>query len=509
MTMKRIFYASGSGLDVFVYDGRAFLGELAFGPDEAGRAAFADYIAQDPAIVSHLIVDVIEEEYRNETIPHLFGADRRTVVARKLEQSFRNTPYRAAQLQGRTPEGRRDDRILLAALTNPEALAAVLEPLARHKVPLAGVCSAPMLAVPLLRRLGLKTRNTLLLTRNRQGFLRQTFLHHHELKNSRLSPLTADEYNPALLAQEIERNRRYLHRLRLLAHDAALDAVILGERDFIAGLRAAWRDTDALRYHLIEIGEATRAVGLAEDAPGADCERLFVHLLSRHAPAVDYAQAPERRGYRLHQFRKVLLGAGCGLVMGGAAWASMNVADGLALGRQTETASRGAASLQADYEHAIAGRPAMEIGVEEMRWIVQAGETIGQLNTDPWAALRALSGGVSIHPAIHVDEVEWSAAAPADVAALDPATDSAAGAAGENVLIKGRVEPFDGDLRAAYDEVEAFMATLRADPRFGAVSAVTLPVNTDPQATVAGIAGVQADGTKAAFEIKAILRVGS
>jgi hypothetical protein len=90
----------------------------------------------------------------------------------------------------------------------------------------------------------------------------------------------------------------------------------------------------------------------------------------------------------------------------------------------------------------------------------------------------------------------------------DPAvTDAAAGAGGESILIKGRVEPFDGDLRAAYDEVEAFMATLRADPRFGAVSAVTLPVNTDPQATVAGIAGVQADGSKAAFEIKAILRV--
>jgi hypothetical protein len=32
-------------------------------------------------------------------------------------------------------------------------------------------------------------------------------------------------------------------------------------------------------------------------------------------------------------------------------------------------------------------------------------------------------------------------------------------------------------------------------------------VNTDPQATVAGIAGAQADGSKAAFEIKAILRV--
>jgi hypothetical protein len=44
------------------------------------------------------------------------------VVARKLAQIFRNTPYRYAQLQGREAEGRRDDRVMYTAVTNPEVL---------------------------------------------------------------------------------------------------------------------------------------------------------------------------------------------------------------------------------------------------------------------------------------------------------------------------------------------------------------------------------------------------
>lgn len=503
-------YAGGSGVGVSVYDGRAFLGELAFGADAAGLAAFRDYLRQEPDIVSSLIVDMIEEEYRNETIPHLLGRSRHAVIARRLEQSYRATPYRAAQVQSRLEEGRRDDRVLLTALTNPDAIAACLAPLAEHSVPLAGIYSAPMLAPSLLRRLGVRSEHVLLLTRNRQGALRQTFLHRGELRNSRLSPLGAGEYTATQLAQEIEKNRRYLNRLHLFAHDAVLDVVIVGEREMVEQLHASWRNTETLRHHLVALEEAAEAVGLADGTAVPDCERLFVHLLQRSTPPVNYAPAADRRGYIHYQGRKAMFAASLVMVLAAAAWAGASVRDGLEYDRQSAEAVRSITSLRDDYASVVAGQPQMDVDTEQMRWMVDAGDAIGQMSATPWEMLRAISAGVTAHPAIRIDEVDWDSAQPAGSSGLAE-SDLTAGqvvnaVAGEHAVIKGRVASHGGSLRTAVNLVDAFMETLRRQGRFDAVDAIAMPMNTDPAATVSGIAGAQPDDTGASFSIRVVLR---
>lgn len=510
MTVNRIIYVGMNRLNVSIYDGRAFLGEFAFVIDESGGAAFSDSIRREPGIPTAVIVDMIEEEYRNETIPHLLGGDRRTVIARKLEQVFRATPYRVAQLQGRQKDGRRDDRVLLTALTNPDALAACLAPLEECKTPVAGVYSIPMLATTLLQRLGIKGDNVLLLTRNRQGELRQTFVHRHELRNSRLSPPGTLEHGPALLAQEVEKNRRYLNRLRVLDHGAVLDVAIVADAALIADLRAVWRDTESLRYHLVALEDAAAAIGMTATAGTPDSERLFVHLLSRSAPKVNYAQPVSRRGFLHYRTRTAMFAAGIVLTLGGAVWAGMNILDGYALEGKRVAAERGIESLRADYAAAAAGQPKMDVDVEQMRWMVDAGDTIRRSNATPWSLLQAISAGVSAHPAIRIDEVNWDSTyqdgeiAPENL--LSDTAPAAAGSAEQNAIVKGQVSDFNGDLRAAFTQVEEFMATLRDQGRFSVVKAVAMPLNIDPAATVAGMAGRQSGDEKAGFEIRVVFR---
>jgi hypothetical protein len=50
------------------------------------------------------------------------------------------------------------------------------------------------------------------------------------------------------------------------------------------------------------------------------------------------------------------------------------------------------------------------------------------------------------------------------------------------------------------------METLRRQGRFATVDALAMPMNTDPSATVSGIAGAQPDDTAATFEIRVVLR---
>ena len=100
---------------------RRTLGPAAdFTADEAGYAALRGYLERaDPSPI-HLLVDLVEEDFQRETAPHVHGPARRSVLATRSARLFPGTPYVSARREGRMPEGRRDDRVLLSAIVRPE-----------------------------------------------------------------------------------------------------------------------------------------------------------------------------------------------------------------------------------------------------------------------------------------------------------------------------------------------------------------------------------------------------
>src|SRR5204863_7319863 len=110
----------------------------------------------------NIFTDLAEEDFRPDTIPHVGRGDREAVGSRRLGQMFRNTPYRHALLQGREAEGRRDDRVLYAAITNGEVLRPWLGVLERRQLPIAGIHSAAVLGSRLIEALGIAAEHALL-----------------------------------------------------------------------------------------------------------------------------------------------------------------------------------------------------------------------------------------------------------------------------------------------------------------------------------------------------------
>ena len=90
------------------YNGRIASSYL-FDINDEGREYFERYLRQTPNSPIYIMVDVFEEEYRRETIPHVFGPDRQALLSRKQDRLFRDTPYTYTQTQGREEEGRRDE----------------------------------------------------------------------------------------------------------------------------------------------------------------------------------------------------------------------------------------------------------------------------------------------------------------------------------------------------------------------------------------------------------------
>src|SRR3954465_3491031 len=125
-----------------VTQGRRIASRREFAVSGAGASAFEAYLGNVRDVPTHLFIDLAEEDFRLDTIPHVGARAREATLARKLNQIFRNTPYRHALLQGREPDGRRDDRVFYTAITNPELLRPWLDMIERLQVPLVGIHSS-------------------------------------------------------------------------------------------------------------------------------------------------------------------------------------------------------------------------------------------------------------------------------------------------------------------------------------------------------------------------------
>ena len=64
-------------------------------------AMVARYLRETPLMPTYLFVDVVEEEFRLDTAPHVVGRDRRALINRKINRLFRSAPYYCAIRQGR------------------------------------------------------------------------------------------------------------------------------------------------------------------------------------------------------------------------------------------------------------------------------------------------------------------------------------------------------------------------------------------------------------------------
>ncbi|HEX7607343.1 MAG TPA: hypothetical protein VF348_11570, partial [Usitatibacter sp.] len=227
--MKHFLYLTNTRLVSLVARRGRIVSRREFAVAGAGANAFERYLAGMTEVPTRIFTDLIEEDFRLDTIPHVGKRDREALLARKLSQIFRNTPYRHALLQGRESEGRRDDRVLYTAITNGEVLRPWLEIIDRLKVPLAGIHSSAVFSGMLLDELDLLFPHALLVTFTPGDAIRQTYFRDREIKFSRLTPIDLEEGQTlgTMIAEETTRTWQYLDSLRHFSQDDRLEVCIL------------------------------------------------------------------------------------------------------------------------------------------------------------------------------------------------------------------------------------------------------------------------------------------
>lgn len=521
---KRVFFISSGRLRAYHHEGQ-LSAPVDFVADEHGLERFSAYLEQSSRFPVYVIVDFVEEEFREESIPHVMGPDRKAVIRTKLNRLFRDSTYAHALFQSREADGRRDDRMLFTALTRPDLLAPWMGLLTQAKIPVSGICSLPLLSKDLLKMLKLDARYLLLVTLQSSGGLRQTFFADGKLKLSRLAVL--QDASPARFTAnmlgEVERLRRYLSSLRVLPADEALDVYVLAPDAVQADVERHSPTSITARHHVISLSEAARRVGFKRTVASRFADHIFAQVVARRSPANQYAPAPQTRYFRLHRIRRGMIAASIFLLMGGLAWSAAKFVDGLTSIEDARSVSSQAAFYRTRYDNARARLPNTPTESRNMKRVVDSVGVLRNFRTSPVAMMQVLSIALESFPQVRLDQLRWRASTDPQMkigaTSGSPVTKKKTkrNKSGKNnapdklvlfqvATLKAQITPFAGNYREALETVRRFASHLRTVPGVEDVQVESMPLDIGPDSSLAGDAQRVARAEAAVFELRVAIR---
>lgn len=494
MLRKRLLFLTKDLLTAFPWAKGSVAGPpQRFTHDDAGRAAFARYIATDPRLPVYLMVDLVEEEFRNETMPHVYGPDRKALVERRLARAFSGTPYRHLEIQGREKKkGRRDDLTVLIGITEPDIVTPWVEILKEQKASFAGIYSLPMVSAPLLKILDVLSPATLVVSWQSTSGLRFSFFDGRHLKISRMAPVPDPdpEKYASLFVSELERTRGYLNSLRLVPRDTPLQVVLFTSPEMLDAVRPRCVEGATIRFRLMTVNVVARKLGIKRRISTPFSDSLFIQLLGRRTPGNHFAPPGTNRFFLSRLLRSALLAASVLLVLGGVIGGGYALNQGWTTLRAWQDAKARADDLYARYRGVIDQHLPTSIDPSDVKNAVALIDSLQGRRASPREMMVTLSQGLEAYPALRLDGFEWHGPESSGLAVAVKAVPERRGRgrnllAGEppppqtlvleSAVITGKVLDIKDNLEYALGQVNGFMGALLKNPQVHQVTPLVVP----------------------------------
>ncbi len=524
--LQQIFFLTSCNLTAYQFDGRELMRMNTFVAADAGLAVFDDYLQRLGQCPTYILTDMVEEDFRIDSLAHTLGGDRKALLARHVARAYRGTEYRHAHVLGRDPNNRRKDEVLFSGLLNPEFADMWISAMQHYKVPIAGIYSLPLLSVELVKRLCNTKKDVLLITHHRESGLRESFISGGQLRFSRLTPMP-DDLSVAGYAQhvhaEIGKTKRYLSNLHLLARDVVLDVCMISGGVRLEGLEAMRNNETLLHYRMIDIADASMRIGYRGEHSEFECDELFAFLLAKHHRHNHYASEAQRFHYKMLLTHQALSGLCVAASVAGLLWSGMQVVDGLMYRQELAKTTELLATAEARYEEVQARLPETAVAPEDMRLAAAAADQLRQQRHNPHDLLACLGQGLQLQPSLQIEQIDWFMSSDRNAKVTSLAADETQQAiameydeagnpleASSNAtyqigIVQGRVEPFEGNFSRAHQRISDFLATLRTTPGVITAEALELPLNTATSGRVLGSIGDESSKQEAPFTLRLVL----
>jgi len=516
---RRVLFLSADKLAVYHWAKGRLGSSYLFDIDDAGRDNFKRYLNESVNTPMTILVDIIEEEFRQDTIPHVFGSDRQQLIERKTARLYRDANYLYTQKQGREEEGRRDERLLFMALTNNEIVKPWVDLLDEYKVPLRGILSVPLLLQSYIKTLPDISDNALFVTMQSISGLRQTYFQKNELKISRLSKLPrygTVSYAPRI-GSEVEKIQRYLNSLRLVPSDTSLDVYILADKATLDEMENDTHPPAMMRRHYFDITKImeTTEQGAVKAAPFSD--QLLIHHLLKTQTKNCYASSYEMRYSKMRNMRYSMNIASVFLLIFCFIYSGLNFMGGMTNKQESESSKNKSTFYQARYDLARERLPKTPVESEQVKIAVEAANTLDEFKSTPYEMLGFIGKGLEQYPNIRLDDMDWNSSIDPNKGSVASSKDSVSNIPVDTNIdnnevkyyqisnFKAHIEPFDGNYREAIAMVNMFAETLRSFDSTYNISIESFPLDISSTATLEGDS--HTTGKEAFIAIRAVIGV--
>ena len=474
MTAKRILLLDGPLLTAHHWRAGHIKLEGEFSHDPAGLEELSAYLKKHHFSLFYLLADIAEEGFQLEDLPYVQGSDRTALLQRRLGQYFYNTSLSTAISLGRSKDGRRDEKLLFAALTRNETFTPWLDTLREADAILAGVYSVPLVLAGCAPQLLLGQSGPVLFVSLTRGGVRQTFFDQGKLHFSRLSQLATQSLEEIgrTTATDSAKIFQYLVAQRQIPRGAALRTMVLAQSVQIPELQESCRNTNELQFEFIDLAATARRQGL-KDLPGdSNADNLFIHCLAVKTPQQQFAPESGRRFYRLWQIRSALTSAAWIVLAGCLLFAGKTAFDQYQLSDTTETINALTATDIHRYRNILDGLPKISVTPDNLRALIGRLDALQKRAPAMEPLLVHLSLALNDSPRIELTHLTWKVVDRLDVGEqvsgsvkrVTGAASPAATAAENWAVIEIQAQLPLGlvtDQRAQIELIESFAARLR------------------------------------------------
>ena len=531
--MKRIFYFSGHRLTVFHWSRKELAGACSFESNDEGYEKFRQYLESSDKSPTRMLLDVIEEDFRKEVIPHVYGTDRKAVISRLIDRYYRSSrQYTYSEMQGRQKHGRRDDEVLIAAITNPELVRSWIRIIEECDVPLSGVLSLPLVSKSVLPLINARKGYVLLVSQQVNSNLRQTLFKDGKMLSSRQSVINQGAENisniGAFARPEVERTLTFIRNQYQIEDDVEINVHILGSDAQIDSLESVFHSVSSNQYHIHRLKSLNNKLGI-KDVPDRFADGLYAWIaLTRTGTTSHYGSGSEFVRFYYALASNALYAFSVVAVIVSLLLIESNISDGVSfkestalLNKRTDEFRRVYQEKYQAYEELFSNAKLMDTAVRMVEQI-EANSQVSPL--DFMIALSQLVSNPQIGR-IYIDKIEWSTRQVNDKKHNKSRHRQDAGNSylPTNVMssreikhvavVTGRIPVAFNNYRETVNRINNIITTLNSSERVEKVSAINLPVEVRPDKKFASESIALSEGEKSRskkhdglFSLKVIMK---
>jgi len=490
------------------WSGHKLASSVYFEPDEQGLDLFSAYLRSFHDEPVRLLVDLIEEEFRQIKIPLLRGSDRRAILKRNYTKYFRTSEYKYAVSQSVEKKTRKEEKLLIIGLTNQYLLEPWLKIIAETRTPLSGIISLPLLSENYVKELKSEHKAIILVSQQVPSNLRQSVFVDGKLVLSRLVPIASfyqGDYASDVL-RDIESTQRYLISQRIVERAETVSVHILTNKRHFDKLLMRCEKETYFDFTIHEINEllAREKIDVVDEQDFSS--GLYCYMATRKFSVNHYAQPKERIYFQHYRAGLAITAASIALISIGIGMAVTSAVKGWLYHDSIHETTLIEQKYKAKFNQLSETRIDSTTSTTSMQHIVQAVDTIqGRYLRDPEEMLAMVSNDISIFSDLRVKRLDWFVSNISDSKQSDDVVWGKAKIKRkrraekqdrnapkpkkgyfEIVNVEGEFLDFDGNFRYALSAVDDLEKTMSESGKYYSVEVTKRPLDIEPDNQLSG-----------------------